>query len=350
VRLVLLEGGPLRNVYEELVSTEVLGGPVRSVARTASSGLRSLGVLTAAGDPFLGLRRRRIRAGHVVLANTFASLASAAALAGGHGARARLVCHVHELDGVADRLLPSDGSARSSLLGRVDTFIATGEVVRDMLVGRMGVEASRVTEIDGWVDQPATVSTSVGRRALGVDADRPLVLGVGAMHRRKGPERFVDLMTLLADHPARPEGRWMGGVPGSPVWTEVAGDVLRSPAAPQLDLVPSVEEPLDCLAVADVVVSTSIEDPFPLSVLEAAALGVPVVGYDSGGLGRILEAAGQSAGAVPVGDLLGLARVVRELLDDGHERRRRGRALQDWVLAGHTAAHLAPHWWRAVTG
>lgn len=350
IRLVLLEGGPLRKVYEGLVATKVLDGRARSMARAASSGLRSLGVSAATSDPLLGLRRRSGGPGHVVLANTLASLAAAEVLSRGSGDRSRLVCHVHELDGVAARILPPETTASSRLLRRVDAFVATGEPVRAMLVDRWDIDPNRVVVVDGWVDEPAVTDPVAGRRMLGVESDRPVVLGIGAMHRRKGPERFADLMALVADHPEHPVGRWLGGAPGSAVWNEVVADLGRSGAAPMTDIVASVAEPLRCVAAADLVVSTAIEDPYPLSVLEAAVLGVPVVGYDSGGLGVILGAVGQADAAVPLGDLLGLARVVRALLDDSEERRRRGRAFQEWVFDGHLTRHRAPQWWQVVSG
>ena len=113
------------------------------------------------------------------------------------------------------------------------------------------------------------------------------MLAVGAMNRRKGPERFVDLMALLARRADAPVGVWLGGDAGSVVWSEIADDVRRSGVHESIRLIPAVVDPLSYLAAADVVVSTAIEDPYPLAVLEAAALGVPVVGFDSGGLAQV---------------------------------------------------------------
>ena len=71
----------------------------------------------------------------------------------------------------------------------------------------------------------------------------------------------------------------------------------------------------DVLAMSNLVFSLSRKpESFGRTVRESLSLGVPVVGYDHGGVGETLHAAYPS-GRVAVGDLDALESVTRELLE-----------------------------------
>ncbi len=344
--VALVRGGPLTPDYEALATTTILDGPFSRAVHRVESGLRSVGLRVAVPPPRVaGPRGSRP---DIVVANTLSSLADAARLVRRRRADPRLVCWVHELDGVADRVLPADPAARAGLLERVDAFIAVGDAVVEMLVGRTGVPEAKVTSVPEFIEAPdrSAIDVASGRRRLGLEPDRPTVLSVGALNRRKGPERFVDLMSVLSDAVPTPQGRWLGGGPG-PMLDEVMAGVDATSGV-SVRVVPTVSDPLSCAAAADVVVSTALEDPFPLAVLEAGALGVPVVGFDSGGIGQLMRSAGLSEMAVPVGDLLGLADVVRDLLADSDLRAEVGAKLRSAVLAHHLVDHLGPRVWEVI--
>jgi glycosyltransferase involved in cell wall biosynthesis len=344
MRLVLLEGGPLLEEYRRSVPTRALNHPMVHAAMGAGAALRSVGLWAPRDDALESWSFGPSRVGDVVVANTLVALPLATRLARRGGASVRLVCHVHELDGVASRVL-ADREQRDRLVGRVDAFIAAGPAVGQMLVERWGISVDRVNVVDPWVDGAARSAVPPRRR----ERQRPIVLSIGAMHRRKGPDRFVDLISLLVDHPLRPRGVWAGSTdPSSPVAQETRSDIERCVAPDVVEVVAHTEDLGPLLRSADLVVSTALEDPFPLALLEAAAAGVPVAGFAAGGLGTMLAAVGQADAAVPVDDVIGLARVVTRLLDDPAERRRRGRALAEWVDTTHLTPHLAPSWWEVI--
>lgn len=347
--LVLVDGGPLVEDYRATVDTIVLATRRGAALDRAVSGLRS--VRPGAGSHGWVVGLRRVPPAEVVLANTLAALPVAARLARRPSpSRARLVCHVHELDGVATRVLPADAGARAALLERVDRWIAAGPAVAEMLVQRWGVDRDAVCTVDGFIEAPVVTpaARAAARARLALPERSPLVVSSGSLIRRKGPERFVDLMAALAEHPSRPVGRWLGGAASGAVHQELLADIGRLAHADRVRWVGSVDDHAACLAAADVVVSTAIEDPYPLVALEAGALGVPVVGHDAGGLAMLLGAAGQADAAVPVGDLVALVASVAELLEDEELRHRRGRALSEQVLSRHLVQHQVPGLWSAV--
>lgn len=352
VRVVLRRGGPLVSEYRALAPCRVIDNPAVRAIERVSAGVRSVRD-TSNGPNLIAGTRLRPRFGSrgatdLVVANTLAALELATTFV---TPGAALVCHVHELDHVAERVLP-DSRRRRELLAAVDRFIATGPAVATMLIDRWGIEASRVHRVDAFIEEPSPSQESVGgaRRALTGGSKRPVVLSVGAMRRRKGPELFVDLMGMLVGHPAKPAGVWLGGDRHSPEWQETEGDIRRAGLQGAVTALESVADARPYIAASEVVVSMAREDPFPLVALEAGALGVPVVGFDSGGLGYILGSAVSPDCAVPLGDLYGLAGRLGSLLSDEEYRRGQGANLQHWVLGTHLVDQVAPKLWQAIVG
>ncbi|MGB3409690.1 MAG: glycosyltransferase family 4 protein [Microthrixaceae bacterium] len=351
-RVVLRRGGPLVAEYRSLAPCHVVDNPVVRTLDRVSAGIGSvrgtpnaeLGLIHGAG---LWPRLRSQAATDVVVANTLAALELATSLV---TPGAALVCHVHELDHVAQRVLAN--SRRRTLLDSVDRFIATGPAVAAMLIDRWGVNPSRVYPVDAFIEEPKPSRESVGRarHVLTGGSMRPVVLSVGAMRRRKGPEEFVDLMGMLAELPTKPRGVWLGGDPQSSERQETEGDIRRAGLQGDVRVMESVADASPYIAASDVVVSVAREDPFPLVALEAGALGVPVIGFDAGGLGHILGSAGSPDMAVPLGDLYRMTDRLGLLLSDEEYRRQQGESLQSWVLGTHLVDHVAPVLWQAIIG
>ncbi len=352
VRLVLIRGGPLLDEYRRVAPTELLDGPVQRGLDRLSAAARSVGIERGPTLLRLGSPARRVAGSDVVVSNTLAALRVARVLARSRsGKPSRLVCYVHELDGVAARTLPADPAARRDLLGSVDRFVAAGRAVATMLVDRMHVPDDRVAVVEPFIEAalPAPSAVRRVREAMLLGEARPIVLSVGALIRRKGPERFVDLMGALSNHPKRPLGVWLGGEHSGSVWDETRADIVRSPEPGSVRTIANLAGAASYIAAADVVVSTAVEDPFPLSVLEAAALGVPVVGFDSGGLADVLRGSGQGDLVCGIGDVLGMRDVVSALLDDDAARAERGRRMAEWVRAHHLVDQSAPALWDIIS-
>lgn len=79
------------------------------------------------------------------------------------------------------------------------------------------------------------------------------------------------------------------------------------------------EDPISVLVAADVFCLTSRVEGLPIAVLEALAVGLPVVCTDVGGLDDVVGAAGAGI-VVPVGDDAAVARAVVDLVDGDRRR------------------------------
>jgi glycosyltransferase involved in cell wall biosynthesis len=114
---------------------------------------------------------------------------------------------------------------------------------------------------------------------------------------------------------------------GRPAFVEqLRREIAAGPAAERIRMVPPQDEIWPLLAAVDVVALTTLwPDPLPRVVMEAMAVGLPVVAYDGGGVPEMV-AAGEAGVVLPSGDVEGLCGAMLELAKDGELRRRLGDA------------------------
>jgi glycosyltransferase involved in cell wall biosynthesis len=137
----------------------------------------------------------------------------------------------------------------------------------------------------------------------------------GRITRLKGHEVFLDLVDKLVAWGYPVHGVVAGG-PRSP--SDAYAAALRRAVAARgvpVAFAGHRDDLREVLSVSDVVLSLSTRpESFGRTTLEALTLGLPVVGFDHGGVGEVLRAV-FPAGAVPVGDVTSAARRVAELIE-----------------------------------
>ncbi len=224
--------------------------------------------------------------------------------------RPRFVTTVHGLYSV---------SAYSAVMTRGERVIAVSNAVRRYLLDNYRrLDPERIEVIHRGVDdavfypeyRPHPDWTSRWASVYPALKGRVVVTLAGRLTRLKGHEDFIELIARLSGK-------------GLPVHGLVVGDDMgkrRRYAASLKASVARRDLPItftgrrgdlrDIFATSDVVVSLSRKpESFGRTVLEALALGVPVVGYDHGGVGEILNACFPQ-GAVPPGDLQAVVKTI----------------------------------------
>jgi glycosyltransferase involved in cell wall biosynthesis len=208
-------------------------------------------------------------------------------------------------------------------------FVAISEAVRDEMLRRAETPAAKIITVPNGMTDPAVdalTSPAEIRRELGLSEDVPLVVCAARLEEEKDVASLIDAMsTVVVAHPS--------------AVCVVAGEGSQKDA-----LLERVEKKGLCNAVrllgfrpdvlalinaADVFILPSPAEPFGLVLLEAMALGKPVVATQAGGPLEIVVPE-ETGLLVPPANPNALAQAVCRLLDDlqlrqsmGHKGRER---------------------------
>ena len=194
-----------------------------------------------------------------------------------------------------------------------DCWTVNASAVAAVLAAREGVSPQRIEIITTGVDTTAFAPRPRDesfRAALGVKPDETLIVSVGRLGRYKGQEHAIAAFARLR-------------VERSDLRLVFVGDgrfrsALQAQAADLGDSVIFTGELGDvrpALAAADIFVNPSDEEGMPGAVLEAMAMGIPVIATAVGGTPEVI-ANGESGLLVPPRRPAAIAAAVRRLLDD----------------------------------
>ncbi len=206
-----------------------------------------------------------------------------------------IVSLIHELPGlIGERGLER---AAGAIASTSDAVVFASEIVADGFRSVTGDPVDRAEIMPQGLYSPPVTSTgdrgAVGDE-LGIAASTKIVLGVGYGDLRKG----FDLFVATARNAARKDPDlcflWVGNVDAE-VSHWLLGD---DPGSNNLRIVSFTDEVSKYYGAADVLFLSSREDPFPSTVLEAMAAGLPVVAFeDSTGCEELIGEFGKLAEA-----------------------------------------------------
>ncbi len=198
-------------------------------------------------------------------------------------------------------------------------LVAVGAQVRDELLAAKVGRREQYVVVPPGTSFDSVPSRDDARRALGLPLDVPVVSFVGRLTAVKRPERFVDVaLGLAAERPALHVVVAGGG--------EMLED-LRSRAAPlgrRIHFLGWWKEVEQVYAASDVVMLTSDNEGMPVSLIEAAAVGVAAVTTRVGSAPEVVLDG--VTGLVTSTDTDELVAATARLLDDDGLRARFGAA------------------------
>ena len=250
-----------------------------------------------------------------------------------------VISHVHELGyWITYR---SGALNNAQVVQHTDCYIAASQAVADCLHETLGLPLQKIftvhefaaTRLEGF--DAASARRRV-REELKIPAHAPVIGGSGTTDWRKSPDLFIQLARALQKRMAPKEVHfvWVGGDASGPEFGMLWHDVRRIGLEPFVHFVGHRENPRDYFAAFDAFALTSREDPYPLVVLEAAALGLPILGFEkSGGIGEFVE---NDAGfMVPFLDVEAMSARAAELLGDESLRRKLGARAREKAAQRH---------------
>jgi len=176
-------------------------------------------------------------------------------------------------------------------------------------------------------------SRPVARARLGVEAQAYLVAGFGRLVPIKGFDLLVEALPRL--RAAVPSARLLL-VGDGPERAALERRATALGVADRLHVTGVVRDVVTSLAAADVVAAPSRNEGMGRALVEAMALGIPVVGAAVGGIPAVIVD-GECGRLVPPEDPAALARALMELGRDEPLRRKLGEAAIDRAEAFSTA-------------
>jgi glycosyltransferase involved in cell wall biosynthesis len=187
---------------------------------------------------------------------------------------------------------------------------------------------------------------SAFRASLGLNQDDILILGCGGSgDLRKGADLFIHAAREMALSSAASASRkivfaWAGYIGSSfREWAEK--DMTELALSDRLIFLGPQQDMAPCFAGSDLFFLSSREDPFPTTVLEAMAYGLPVVGFaGSGGIEQ--QIFGGVGVIVPYGDVTSAIKNLCELAEQPGQRKRMARLGQERIaLSGGYRAYVS---------
>lgn len=193
--------------------------------------------------------------------------------------------------------------------GRIDRYIAISGAVRDGLAAA-GVDPARTRVVYSGIDPLGEVAPVDWRARLGLGAEARVLGSLGALTREKGYDDLLPALARIAD--PRLHLIVLGeGAERRRLEACAAGLGLGG----RVHLPGSTDRPRDAMAGFDAYVQPSRAEGLGTSVLDALALGLPLVATTAGGLAEVVEP-GMSGLLVPPGDPPALAAALSRLLGD----------------------------------
>ncbi len=213
----------------------------------------------------------------------------------------------------------------SAIMMRGERVIAVSDTARDYILHNYpDVDSRRVVTIHRGVDrnefpygyQPDEGWLKAWYEQYPFLKERRVLTLPGRLTRLKGHEDFIGLIAALVAQGHDVHGLIVGHLdPGRARY--IAGlrrSMQQAGVTDRITLTGQRADMKDIYACSDIVLSLSAKpESFGRTVLEALCLGVPVIGYDHGGVGEILAAL-YPQGRVPRGDTRMLLERTQQLL------------------------------------
>lgn len=225
------------------------------------------------------------------------------------------------------------------VLRRFDRVLCVSEGTKRRLAG-YGIAAGRIEVMHNGVDCDREVRPLDIIGEFSLTAGARVLVAAGRLSPEKGHRFLVDAMARLKDQDPAPvcvilgAGKEEGALRAQASAAGLDGRLIFGGFRTD---VPA------CLAGADLVVNPSLTEGLPNVILEAMAVGTPVVATEVGGVGELI-ADGRSGWLVPAGDPAALADAIRSALTDPAEAHRRGEAGRARATAEFSFDHLARRW------
>ena len=238
----------------------------------------------------------------------------------------------------ADRAVRAATRARNLLLRDADAFVAMSRRIREEFLAA-GVPVEKAALVPHGVDterfRPASADDRRAARArFGLPAGALVIAYTGRLLRGKGLEDLVAAFARIAPDLPAAHLLLVGSGAGQSLSIEDAlrATVTRAGLDARVTFTGRLEDVAEALHAADVFAFPSLYEGLGISLVEAAAAGLPAVGARTGGIVDVIED-GVSGLFFTPGDVDELAARLGALCGDAAARGRMGGCAREVALA-----------------
>jgi len=195
------------------------------------------------------------------------------------------------------------------------TVVGVSEDIRDVLV-EAGIEADRVRVVNNGVPIENTLGSPSDQKQLRmefcVEAGDLLIINTGRLTRQKSQITIIEAAALLRKKSISFHVFIVGE---GDLYNDLEGAIQRYDLVDFVHLLGYRSDITSLLSTADIFVLPSLDEGMPMSLIEAAAMRVPIVSTSVGDIPKLIT--NRSSGLlVPCEDPKALAEAIENLKDD----------------------------------
>jgi glycosyltransferase involved in cell wall biosynthesis len=215
-----------------------------------------------------------------------------------------------------------------TLRRRTSRVIAVSESARNHVLRKAGLPKRHTAAIHNGIDLAPFVAVGAEdrlrtRSELGIGSDDPVIITVAVLRQPKGiADMLAAMPTLLESHPRLTYLVVGGGTDRS----RLDGLVSELGVTQSVHFAGRRSDIPNMLAASDLFVLPSLTEALPTVLIEAMAVGVPVVATQVGGVPEIVDNGTTGLLVPPSSSPPALAEAVGRLLDSPRQRRAMGLA------------------------
>lgn len=216
------------------------------------------------------------------------------------------------------------------LRGADDLAVLESETTARYMAEKLGYRREKLVAVHNALDpedwNPSRVDRQMKRLELGLHAMDLVLIGVGRLDVQKGHTYLLQAMAALGE--SHPTHLILAG--GGPLQGALEKEAADLGLGERAHFVGEVENVAPWLSAADIFVLPSLWEGLPIALLEAMAMGLPVLASNVDGVPEAVEDGRTGLLAAP-GKPEELAAGLRRLIDDPDLRRRLGEGAREKV-------------------
>ncbi len=210
----------------------------------------------------------------LVFANTIIAIPLALAIKN-TSKKIQLAVYIHELETVIREFNPEIENE----LNEFDCIISASNLVKSNLIEKFNIHPDKISVVYETTEVSVQIQTTETK-----SESAPFnVVMVGGAYWRKGDDLFILIASIVLKklQLSLVHFYWIGAMSDERSRVNLA-DIKKLGITENVHFVGEVNDPSILLNDMDLFLLTSREDPFPLSVLEAGMMGLPILCFDQG--------------------------------------------------------------------